>query len=65
MLPKVLPVPSPLSVVFYLLPLILVAVVIVVKLRTVPQEHRSSWLGALSLTLTLAAVTMIIMRFSQ
>ncbi len=63
MMPKILPVPSPFFGVIYLLPLVVVGIVIVVKLRNAPKEHRSSWLGALSMTLTLAACTIAMMRF--
>jgi hypothetical protein len=62
-MPKVLPVPNLLFVVFYLLPLVIFGVVIVMKLRTVPKEHRTSWGWLLSITFSLAAITMSMMRF--
>ncbi len=60
---KIWPVPNPLVGMLYLLPFAVFAVVSVIKLRVAPSEERNWWLVALSMTLTLTAFTMSLMRF--
>ena len=64
-MPKIIPVPHPIFVLLYLLPLIVFGIVISIKLRGMPKEHRSSWLWLLSLTFSLGLITMSLMRIAR
>lgn len=59
---KILPVPSPIFTVFYLLPFVIVIAISLWGLRRA-SVRRQDWLAILSLELNLMTITMSMMRF--